>query len=266
MLMPASNHTIRHLQVIPIDDAGQLHEAFNIRLEELSVIDIKFLYGTRQPTVAVLYQDTKEARHFKTYVVLLKEKVCHRHGDSLRLTGVLVWHPCESAECVFVCCCTQAGPALRLLRCRDCVFRTDPAGPLRCVDGEKLHMQDFAEGPLAQQNLDAGANMLIPVPSPLGGVVVIGESVIAYFAEGQAMKVTPIKQTIIRVRSPQHRHFPSILTHHSCCNIAGSRLAACSAGVATFRYPLEESSGAAECCGYLCKLDGVILASGVRRG
>ncbi len=61
-------------------------------------------------------------------------------------------------------------------------------------------MQDFAEGPLAQQNLDAGANMLIPVPSPLGGVIVIGESVIAYFAEGQAMKVTPIKQTIIRVR------------------------------------------------------------------
>ena len=53
---------------------------------------------------------------------------------------------------------------------------------------------------MAQQNLDAGANMLIPVPSPLGGVIVIGESVIAYFAEGQAMKVTPIKQTIIRVR------------------------------------------------------------------
>ena len=60
-------------------------------------------------------------------------------------------------------------------------------------------LQDFAEGPLAQQNLDAGANMLIPVPAPQGGVIVIGESVIAYFAEGQPMKVTPIKQTIIRV-------------------------------------------------------------------
>ena len=63
------------MQVIPIDDAGQLHEAFNIRLEELTVIDIKFLYGTRQPVVAVLYQDTKEARHFKTYIVLMKDKV-----------------------------------------------------------------------------------------------------------------------------------------------------------------------------------------------
>jgi DNA damage-binding protein 1 len=44
--------------------------------------------------------------------------------------------------------------------------------------------------------------MLIPVPAPQGGVIVIGESVIAYFAEGQPMKVTPIKQTIIRVRLP----------------------------------------------------------------
>ena len=65
-----------------------------------------------------------------------------------------------------------------------------------------MRAQDFAEGPLAQQNLDAGANMLIPVPAPQGGVIVIGESVIAYFAEGQPMKVTPIKQTIIRVRMP----------------------------------------------------------------
>ncbi len=89
------------LQVIPVDDAGQLHEAFNIRLEELSVIDIKFLYGTRQPTVAVLYQDTKEARHFKTYVVLLKEKVCHADSVGLISTRVAPMRACElcAAEC-----------------------------------------------------------------------------------------------------------------------------------------------------------------------
>ena len=62
------------VQIIPIDENGQLHEAFNIRLEELQVIDIKFLHGAKLPTVAVLYQDTKEARHFKTYQVLLKDK------------------------------------------------------------------------------------------------------------------------------------------------------------------------------------------------
>lgn len=62
-------------------------------------------------------------------------------------------------------------------------------------------VQDFGEGGLAQQNLDAGANKLIPVPEPLGGVIVLGESVIAYFGVDQAMKVTPIAQTMIRVRS-----------------------------------------------------------------
>ena len=63
------------LQVIPIDERGQLHEAFNIRVEELTVVDLQFLQGCARPTVAVLYQDTKSARHIKTYEVVLKDKV-----------------------------------------------------------------------------------------------------------------------------------------------------------------------------------------------
>lgn len=58
-----------------MDTEGNLHEAFSVRLEELMVIDIQFLYGAAVPTLAVLYQDTKEARHFKTYQVALKDKV-----------------------------------------------------------------------------------------------------------------------------------------------------------------------------------------------
>jgi len=59
-------------KVIPIDSKGQLKEAFDIRLEELQVVDIKFLYNCSKPTIALLYQDTKEARHVKTYEILLK--------------------------------------------------------------------------------------------------------------------------------------------------------------------------------------------------
>ena len=62
-------------QIIPVDSEGALHEAFSVRLEELMVIDMQFLYGAPLPTLAVLYQDTKEARHFKTYQVVLKDKV-----------------------------------------------------------------------------------------------------------------------------------------------------------------------------------------------
>ncbi|KAL0321393.1 UNVERIFIED_CONTAM: DNA damage-binding protein 1 [Sesamum radiatum] len=87
-------------KVIPFDNKGQLKEAFNIRLEELQVLDIKFLYGCPRPTIVVLYQDNKDARHVKTYEVTLKDK-------------------------------------------------------------------DFVEGPWSQNNLDNGADLLIPVPPPL---------------------------------------------------------------------------------------------------
>ena len=62
------------LQVIPIDNDGQLHEAFNMRIDELNVLDMRFLEGMLKPTLVVLYQDSKEARHIKTYEVNLKEK------------------------------------------------------------------------------------------------------------------------------------------------------------------------------------------------
>ena len=63
------------MQVIPIDEKGQLHEASNIRIDELNVLDMKFLEATQKPTLVVLYQDSKEARHVKTYEVNLKDKV-----------------------------------------------------------------------------------------------------------------------------------------------------------------------------------------------
>ncbi len=63
------------MQVIPIDEQRQLQEAFNIRLEELCVIDMRFLEGCGRPTVAVLYEDAKHARHIKTYEVSVKDKV-----------------------------------------------------------------------------------------------------------------------------------------------------------------------------------------------
>lgn len=117
-------------KVIPFDNKGQLKEAFNIRLEELQVLDIKFLYGCAKPTIAVLYQDNKDARHVKTYEVLLKEK-------------------------------------------------------------------DFSEGPWQQNNLDNGAGLLIPVPMPLGGVIIIGEQTIVY-CSASVFKAIPIRQSITK--------------------------------------------------------------------
>ncbi|KAM7270364.1 hypothetical protein ACFE04_029578 [Oxalis oulophora] len=117
-------------KVIPFDNKGQLKEAFNIRLEELQVLDIKFLYGCSKPTIVVLYQDNKDARHVKTYEVALKDK-------------------------------------------------------------------DFIEGPWSQNNLDNGAELLIPVPPPLNGVLIIGEETIVY-CSANVFKVIQIRPSITR--------------------------------------------------------------------
>ena len=80
-------------QVIPIDDKGQLSEAFNMRIDELNVIDMVFLEGCAKPTIAVLYQDNKDARHIKTYEVVVKEKVGRTGNKGRREDGTCARHP-----------------------------------------------------------------------------------------------------------------------------------------------------------------------------
>ena len=41
--------------------------------------------------------------------------------------------------------------------------------------------------------------MIITVPAPMGGAIVVGESVVAYIGQGQQMKCTEMTPTIIRV-------------------------------------------------------------------
>jgi len=64
------------LKLIPIEKGPSpiQKDAFNIRLEELQVLDICFLYLTSKPTIAVLYKDTRGAKHLSTYEILLRDK------------------------------------------------------------------------------------------------------------------------------------------------------------------------------------------------
>ena len=64
------------VQIIPMDSMG-FHEAFNIRVDELQVLSMDFLYDCSRPTVALLYHDNKDARHLRTYEISLKDKVIH---------------------------------------------------------------------------------------------------------------------------------------------------------------------------------------------
>ena len=73
-------------KVIPAASSGALlQESFNIRLEELQVIDLVFLQGVPKPTLALLYQDNKEARHLKTYEARMHRiRASHTMCTSLR--------------------------------------------------------------------------------------------------------------------------------------------------------------------------------------
>ena len=78
-------------KVVPIDAKGVLKEAFNIRLEELQVIDLQFLHGCAAPTILLLYQDSKEMRHLKTYEVTVyspPSSVCLSQSLSLSLSSL----------------------------------------------------------------------------------------------------------------------------------------------------------------------------------
>ncbi|KAG2483888.1 hypothetical protein HYH03_017282 [Edaphochlamys debaryana] len=144
------------LKVIPMDPkSGLLSEAFNLRLEELSVLDMAWLAPAVQaapggagpsgagssagggagkaPVLCVLHQDPKGARHVRTYEVQLGSK-------------------------------------------------------------------ELTDGPWQQAHVDSGAGLLVPLPAPLGGVVVVGESVVTYLGGGggAAPPVSaPLRQTIV---------------------------------------------------------------------
>ncbi|GFX77483.1 DNA damage-binding protein 1 [Trichonephila clavipes] len=60
-------------KVIPLDKETKELKAFNLRMEELHVHDIQFLYGCANPTVVLVYQDA-QSRHVKTYEISLRDK------------------------------------------------------------------------------------------------------------------------------------------------------------------------------------------------
>jgi chloramphenicol 3-O-phosphotransferase len=64
-----------------------------------------------------------------------------------------------------------------------------------------LRLQELEDGPWSQANVDAGSSKIIPVPHPLGGAIVLGESVLSYFNTQHATRSTQIKpNTSIQVR------------------------------------------------------------------
>ena len=66
--------------MIPLDIEQSSLLAYNIRMEELNVFDIHFLFGCAQPTIALLHQDV-HGRHVKTREISIKDKEFVKVGE-----------------------------------------------------------------------------------------------------------------------------------------------------------------------------------------
>ncbi|KAI9141453.1 mono-functional DNA-alkylating methyl methanesulfonate N-term-domain-containing protein [Paraphysoderma sedebokerense] len=110
---------------------GDVNDSFNMRIDELNIIDMAFLHGFSKPTLCVLYQDERELRFVKTYKVDVEQK-------------------------------------------------------------------ELTEGPWKKRPVEANANILIPVPLPSGGLLVVGQETIMYINPKGAPITLPTSFSVIR--------------------------------------------------------------------
>ncbi|KAG0223154.1 DNA damage-binding protein 1a [Actinomortierella wolfii] len=103
--------------------SGTFLDVTNLAIEEITLMSMTFLHGYEKPTLAVLFQDTKENRHVKTYEIDIR--------------------------------------------------------------GADVKMNETGWG---RSDL-SGARMLVPVPAPLGGLLVVGDHAITYL--NQALSSAP---------------------------------------------------------------------------
>ena len=89
---------------------------------------------------------------------------------------------------------------MQIMMCSDILSVEWSIFELFTILNRQTCLQDFEEGPWKHNNLDNGANMIIPVPKPLGGAIVLGEAVITYFNKNQ-LKTVSLPQNVITVQS-----------------------------------------------------------------
>ncbi|KAH8972743.1 hypothetical protein BDL97_01G007000 [Sphagnum fallax] len=70
----------------------------------------------------------------------------------------------------------------------------------------EVQVEEFIEGTWFQNNLDNGAGLLIPIPLPLGGVIIIGEQTICYCNASAAFVEIPIQLSITKAYGMMGAH------------------------------------------------------------
>ena len=119
--------------------------------------DICFLHGCERPTLALLYQDNRGNQNVRTREVCVVVPTSSSSSSSSSFSS--------SSSCYYI---------LLLLLFTILFFYSFL--PFQIVIEEK----ELVDGPWKQPNVEAGASALLPVPLPLGGVLVVGEETVSY--------------------------------------------------------------------------------------
>lgn len=173
------------LQVIPVSETGALSEAFNIKIDELKLINMCFLCADDfegYPTLAVLFEDTSHQRHVKTYSLSVKGKVWARGPGAVEVLPA----------CSRVCSCACGRRAMEKCKSRPGGPWDDPKTTVPAASQELLDYR------WSQANLDERANLLIPVQGS-DGALVVGESTVVFLGQN-AIHAAALPPTIIKVR------------------------------------------------------------------
>lgn len=89
----------------------------------------------------------------------------------------------------------------------------------------EVREKDASPGPWSQSNVEYGASLLIPVPTPIGGVLVVGASSITYI--GQSTASTSTSTGAGEPSSQMHIHAveiaPTLISSYTCIAEDGSR-------------------------------------------
>ncbi|CAI7870240.1 unnamed protein product [Closterium sp. NIES-53] len=77
--------------------------------------------------------------------------------------------------------------------CLGVLVRSKASQVALSTDAElQVRDKDFMDGPWQQSNLDGGAALIIPVPPPMGGALIVGEQSIVYH-NGAVLKALPMR-------------------------------------------------------------------------
>lgn len=137
-------------------------------MEEIEVLDIEFLHGCiNNPTIILIHQDVN-GRHIKTHEISLKDKEFTKVSYiNIQLLLAFVFH----------------------------VF---------AVEDILLLLFFCSKNPWKQDNIENEASVIIPVPEPICGAVIIGQESILYHNGSNYVAVAP---PVIKVSHEPARKF-----------------------------------------------------------